>query len=284
MLSKIADVDLSGYVNSPMSEVLPVVEQALQMEASDNDLERVGSLLFDRTLSLLREASRTEIVNECASLGSFLSSETGRSAERDHPVVYGSWTALSDLLGEAARRSDRAAVESILRSYKGYAREILEIIAQHGSPVSRSEIRSRLELSESHLSHILRDLDEADLVVRYRDEGRGILVDLGPVGREMVAQSIVPAWIDAVVEGLKQLPGREGPVDTAALEDDLLSKGAPSRLVAHRLAEGLSGVSTTISRVAADNIARLLREVNDEDPHFAEVQPDARPVSAFSLN
>jgi FixJ family two-component response regulator len=77
---------------------------------------------------------------------------------------------------------------------------VLEILAERGSAVPRSEIRKRLDLSESNLSHLLRDLHEADLITRHRETGREIVLDLGPVGRDIVQRSVAPKWVQAVIE------------------------------------------------------------------------------------
>lgn len=278
------NMDLSGFVDRPMKELIPVVEAAAKAKATRNELDRVGSLLFDRTLHLLREGSRTQILAECVDLDRFLTSKAGKWVEGKYPELFGSWTALSDLLSEAARRSDRAAIESILRSHKGLGQQLLEQLAAHGGPLLRSEVRDRLGLSESHVSHLLRELDEADLIVRYRHEGKGVAIDLGGVGREIVERSVVPAWIDVVVQHLKRLLEENAePVDIEPLTAELIAKGAPSRLAARRLAEALTPTHKTLSHVAEENLRRLFEDVRRKDQRFDDLQRvDSRPLGAFA--
>jgi DNA-binding MarR family transcriptional regulator len=279
-------IDLTGFVNSPMADLVPVVEEAAKHQAALQELDRRGALFFDRTLWLLRQGSRTQILDECVDLDRFLTSKAGKWVQATYPELFGTWAALSDLLGEAARRSDRAAVDSILASLKGYGRTILEMLAERGAPVPRNEILKRLDVSESHLSHILRDMDEADLIIRYRDQGKQIVVDLGSVGREIVERSVLPAWVGIVIEHLKQCAeGVEPAVDTAALEEQLASAGAPSRVVAHRLAEALTHTASVISDGAAKNAKAFNQRMDATDPHFAYFHGlQRRPLAAFTLH
>src|SRR3954468_1612000 len=176
----------SNLDDVPSGEVASLVEQAAA-EADPETLGRLTDLLLDRALRLLREGSREEILDEALAISAGVSGETGRLLKERNPETFGAWAALDDLLAEAARRSDRAAVPSLLKSTEGRRMAILELLAGEGRAVPRAEIRRRLSFPEAHLSHLLRDLEEADLVVRYRPEkSREVLVELGPVGREVV--------------------------------------------------------------------------------------------------
>ena len=242
-------MDLTGLIGAPMSRLAPVLEEGIREQRPAEALGRMGALLVERTLHLLRRASRAEILEECLELGKLLIGPAGTALREAHPEIYGAWFGLSRLLAEAARRSDRAAVDSILRSYKGQAQSVLEALAERGGPMPRSEVRARLGVSESYLSHILRDLDEADLIVRRREEGRDIVLDLGPVGREVVQQSVLPPWLDHVAGVLDRLRSGEGEAPEAdRLEAELMDRGAPSRLAARRLAEALSALAPGLPR------------------------------------
>jgi DNA-binding MarR family transcriptional regulator len=266
-----------------MEEIVPVLERAATEGPGPDRLAHVGSVILDRTLHLLREASREQILEECVALQKFLEGP-GRQHQERSPEVYGSWTGLSQLLAEAARRSDRAALESILLGHKGLGRKVMETLAERGGPVPRTEVREKLALSESHLSHLLRDLDEADLIVRHRPRGtREILIELGPAGRELVQRSIVPAWVEAVLRRLNAI--REGTAaseDAGSLENELVEKGAPSHLAARRLAAALAATHGEEAAAAA-NARRLIEQLSVSDTHFGGVWAGfpGRPVAAF---
>ncbi|MGH9349634.1 MAG: helix-turn-helix transcriptional regulator [Vicinamibacterales bacterium] len=183
-----------------------------------------------------------------------MASPAGEEVRRRGPELYAEWKALGALLAEAARRSDRPAADSILLSDSGRGRTVLELLAEREGAVPRSVIRERLGLSESHLSHLLRDLEEADLIERI-PAGREVRVALGRVGREVVERTVLPAWLDYVLDHLQRtdsgaqyvfgfLQQTDSAVHTVAVcESELLRRGAPSRIAAHRIAQALAGVA-----------------------------------------
>jgi DNA-binding MarR family transcriptional regulator len=188
-------------------------------------------------------------------------------------------------------------VDSILLSTKGHGQSLLEELAREGRPLPRAEIRKRLRLGESHLSHLLRDLTEANLVVRHRPEGsKEVLVELGPVGREIVKTSILPDWLTRLVELLgKAASGK--PVGREMAARELEAAGAPSRIAAERLAEALAALSggpvtedprpgnpETLAKVLqfSDRIANLKKD----ESHFDLMrgrQGDQRPGALFEI-
>jgi DNA-binding MarR family transcriptional regulator len=227
-------LDLSGFRDAPPATVAPFVERVAQ-EPEEKALGALTALLMNRLLRLLRQGSRQEILDESLMLNRVLAMEAGAHLRQSRPEVFGGWSALGELLSGAARSTGRAAVPSILSGTRG--REILELLAGEGQAVARSEIKRRLELtSESHLSHLLRDLEEADLVVRYKPaRGKEVLVELGPVGRQIVDQSVLPLWLKEF-ERIASEAAREASTDLEAVIQDLQKAGAPSRSAAERLA------------------------------------------------
>lgn len=229
--SEFADLD-----DAPSTEIAPLVERAAA-EAVPGTLKRATALLLDRALGLLREGSREQILEEAFAVSGAISGETGRALKEKRPETFGAWSALYELLAEAGRRSDRAAVPSLLRGTQGHGLAILELLAAEGRAVPRAEVRRRLGLGEAHLSHLLRDLERADLILRYRPQGsKEVLVELGRIGREVVTQSILPPWLERFVEALAKITGGAA-LDAAALARGLTEAGAPSRLAAQRLAD-----------------------------------------------
>jgi DNA-binding MarR family transcriptional regulator len=119
-------------------------------------------------------------------------------------------------------------------------RSVLELLAAEGQAVSRSEIKRRLDLAESHLSHLLRDLEAAGLIVRIRTEkGREVLVDLGPEGRKITESALLPRWVERLAVLIAgATTGVVG--DRDAIIRELTEAGAPSRAAADRLAQALT--------------------------------------------
>jgi DNA-binding MarR family transcriptional regulator len=64
-------------------------------------------------------------------------------------------------------------------------------LKEHG-PTPRKKLRNKTNLSESNLSHMLRDLEEADLIER-EVVGREVLIRLGPAAEHITSQLPTPA-------------------------------------------------------------------------------------------
>ena len=278
----------SNLDDVPAGEIAPLVEQAAAA-ADPETLSRLTDLLLDRALRLLREGSRQEILDEALAVSGGVSGEAGRLLKERNPETFGAWAALDDLLAEAARRSDRAAVPSLLKSTEGRGMAILELLAGEGRAVARAEIRRRLGLAEAHLSHLLRDLEEADLVVRYRAEGsREVQVKLGPVGREVVSQSVLPSWLERLTGAISEIADGS-PFDAEALARDLQEAGAPSGLAAVKLAEALASLPNRSDRRSGDQARRfvlLTEESEGPDYHAKKIagpRADRPPRELFGF-
>jgi DNA-binding transcriptional ArsR family regulator len=122
------------------------------------------------------------------------------------------WEMLGEHLTDRASRSDSIGVEALLRSHGCKPRRLLELLAAttDGS-LARSEIAAPLAASESHVSHILRALHDADLVFRHQ-EGREVTVTISARGRALAdpdrptAGSSAPALPDEVARLVVELP------------------------------------------------------------------------------
>jgi DNA-binding MarR family transcriptional regulator len=233
--SPLFPLDLSGYRDAPPEEVATLLEKAADT-AEERAFPVLTALLMNRLLRLLRQGSRQEILAEAMMLNRFLAVEAGSRLRQHRPETYGAWTALGELLSGAARSTSRAAVPALLRSTQGHGLAILELLAAEGRALPRAEVRRRLDLGEAHLSHLLRDLEEADLIVRYRPKGsKEVFMELGPAGREVVAQSILPPWLERFADVLLKTTSGSAPA-AEVLSRELVEAGAPSRLAADWLA------------------------------------------------
>jgi DNA-binding MarR family transcriptional regulator len=227
-------LDLSGYRDAAPQQIAALLEQAAG-QADERAASVLTALLMNRVLRLLRQGSRQEILDEALMLNRFLAMDAGDEMRQLRPETFGVWTALGELLSGAARSTSQAGVPSLLRSTQGRGMKILELLAEKGGAASRAEVRRRLELGEAHLSHLLRDLEEADLIVRYRPTGsKEVLVELGPAGREFVTQSVLPPWLERLTSALSEIAAGSA-FNSEALAQELQEAGAPSRLAADRL-------------------------------------------------
>jgi len=284
--------DLPDLDDAPFREVESVLAALTETPRPEKpefrrSAREVRGLLLDRALNLLRTGSRTEIGEEAYGLHRYLDSPPGESLQEKAPEVHGGFRAIADLLSGAADRADAAAVDSILRSHKGRGKEILEFLAQQGEPVKRSRIRSQLGVSQSHLSHILREMEGADLLVRW-NQGKEVLVELAPNGREYVERSILPSWIQRVIEELHAVRRREvRKADAQELERDLHEHGAPSRLLACQLAAALAELRSYEDPANAAGAAYVVGVSQREGWHFDKAmdrQGDRTAMSAYGPN
>jgi DNA-binding Lrp family transcriptional regulator len=272
-----AFADLS---DAPPAEISPLVEQAA-FEAEPATLKRATALILVRALRLLREGSREEILDEALAVSRGISGDAGRSLREKNPETFGAWSMLDGILEEAARRSDRAAVPSLLRGTHGPA--VLELLAGEARPLPRAVIRKRLDLGEAHLSHLLRDLEEADLILRYRPKGsKEVFVELGPAGREVVSQSVLPPWLERLMEVLGQMAGGS-PVEAGPLARELEEAGAPSRLAAERLSAALAGLAPAPVSASVLERKNVLAFRKEDQTRFEEVSdlPDGQSLRSL---
>ena len=281
-----APIDLSAYLNSSLGDLSRILEAGTISTDSRKQLNQFTALIIERVLTLLRTASRSQIIEESAAFSGFFGCRLFEQVRERQPEVVGAWETLSDLLHEAGRKSDVAAVDSILSSYAGMPRKILEMLAAvSDEQLSRSELRQQLKISESYLSHVLREMDEAALVYRDRAKRKGVVIRLGPTGRDVVMRRIYPGWIDYLIEVIESVQGNRAPLDATDIESTLLDRGAPSPLVAKRIAEALYGNHSTFVLQCGIEFKRREQEV---DPHYDQIASrlDAAgrtPLSQFAF-
>jgi hypothetical protein len=271
--------DYTGYADVQPQEFSALLYQA----AAGQDvklIEAVDALILYRTLERLRKSSRDEILQESLNLNEFLTSGEGKTFQSNYSEKHARWSALADLISQAARRSDAAAAHSILSSHPTYGKKLLEILAANHQPVPRVSLVRDLEISESQLSHLLRDLEEADIVVRFK-QGREVMVDLGTVGTEIVERSIMPRWVEAAVNRLKS--PQASPSSAEEIAKELIDLGAPSAIAAKILAEALAVPSKPLLKLVAG--MNFVNDVTESDPHARQAYTNSgRPAKAFAAD
>lgn len=275
-------LELSALEEHRAKDLRPYFEALSEAPDDEALAEMLGALLLDRILHLLRRGSRLDLVDESVEIAGFVESEAGERLREARPELHASWCAFEELLAEAADRSDRDAVDSILLSHRGRGQKVLEVLAERTEPVRRAEIRQALgeEVSDSLVSHLLRDLEEADLVVRFRPRGsKEVLVELGPVGRDVARWEVFPAWVEYLCEQIVRLTAAEGGTPSCEeIRQGLVTKGAPSELVARRLTEALAGL-VPVSRDEKTEPPEV--KLTSDDEHLAAIYQLSNPVLAF---
>lgn len=172
--------DWTGFGFSSMSELVPAVAEEV---LNDQDLAQASSMFNHRGLYLLRCASRKQILEELVSFDKFLSSPAGLKVHAVQPFYFGQWRGLAKLLYEAARRSDAQAIPSILRDHPAHA-TLLAILQRLGD-VPLGRINPLLKISLPEQAHMMRDLDEADIIEKFLNK-RKMTIRLGPRGNDAI--------------------------------------------------------------------------------------------------
>lgn len=279
-----SQLDLSSFSDlddSPAESIANLIPQIVE-HASTVSLRTFTSLLLDRTLRLLRQGSRDEILAEALAVSSGISGEIGLVLQKKSPETFGAWTLLDTMLSEAGRRSDRASVPSILLSARGHGHAIIELLAGKGQPVQRSLIKRNLNLAEARLSHLLHDLEEADIIVRSRPRGgREVLVDLGPIGREVAAKEVLPTWLERLASLLKRVAAGDA-LSRNEVSRELITAGAPSHLAASRLAEAIELLAEARRPIEGD-FFQPQKQIEDplSAPSIVTTDPSLQATSAM---
>jgi hypothetical protein len=179
--------DLLGLAMAPMRERV----SALQIEwgrAEEPGLlpsraVQIAGLVVGETVRLIRLGDRSEVTGAARELSKLVARHTPEAATH-HPESYRLAAGASVVLGAAGSPSSGGAEFAVLRSWKGKAKQAVELLnGAHGRALARSELRAALgDLTESHLSHLLADLESAGLALRIK-EGRTVTVHLGPIAK-----------------------------------------------------------------------------------------------------
>jgi DNA-binding MarR family transcriptional regulator len=227
------------------SEMHPIVEQALA-EKEDRAREAWIALFRNRALNLLRKGSSLALAAEAAVLNRHLYSPTGRQLQKDDSVYHARIATIADMLTHAGQRTDSAFIEAVLSSHRKYAQMILELLAEAGGDgLPRRELLSALGVEESHLSHILRALEKADVIARHRRGGvKEVRVVLGHAGRDLIEEKVLPEWFVRMEQLIAGAARGEAP-EPAAVGESLVAAKVPSRIMAARINNLVAVVADT---------------------------------------
>ena len=244
----VKNTDIARFHDLDSHEMHPIVERALA-EQDEAAREMWVALFRNRALKLIRKGSSIALGSEAAALNRHLNSSAGRAVREADPSYYARLATIADMLTVAGQRTDSVFLSAVLSSHGKYARSILEMLADAGDEgLPRRALLDRLKVSESHLSHILRDLEEADVVIRFRRPGlKEVRVALGHAGRDLISERLLPAWFTTAEQLI--LDATRGAVpDHATVAEALQRANVPSRLLVGRIKDLVSVIASTKHR------------------------------------
>lgn len=142
----------------------------------------VAGLLVDETVRLTRSGSREEITHAGATLARLLGAPPGRWLKEIAPSAHRTATGLVPVLAAAASPASKDGGGMVRRSWNGLADRAVQLVAAAPDRrIRRSDLRRELgDISESHLSHLLSDLEAASLVECVYEHGHIVVRQVLP--------------------------------------------------------------------------------------------------------
>lgn len=238
------NLNLSRFHYLPSDELDPVIESAMA-ETVGEQRDAWVALFRNRALNLIRRGSSLALRREAAVLNRQLYSPTGRELQQRDPAHHARLGTIAEMLSTAGQRTDTAFLNAVLSSHSKYAQRILELLARAGSDgLPRRELMAKLGVQESHLSHILADLEKANVIVRLRRDGtKEVRVTLDAAGRDLVNEQLEPHWFVAAAQVLDDVARGHAAPSATKLSNLLEKANVPSRLVIERVHDLIATLS-----------------------------------------
>jgi hypothetical protein len=172
-------VDLLRLRNGTLPKLLVALERLLEMGSPAASLGAVSELAVDETVRLVRYGSRSDLLAGGDTLATFLGGPRGARVKTGAPGAYDTLSGLLPVLSAASSPAGRGGEALVLRSWSGKALAALAAVARAGS-MPRAELRDDLRVSQSHLSHMLKDLEAAQLLELLLRSSRLSAACVGP--------------------------------------------------------------------------------------------------------
>jgi hypothetical protein len=167
---------------------------ALVQRANPADMREVSLAMFEALSSenAAEVNESTDVIKSTESTGSTRPTEARRAKATD-PAMRAMIQEWARIPAAAAQLRGSSAVDQVLRGFRGRAEVVLGIVAKANGVVTRQDVVGALEEQghdlgdKSGVSHILRGLEDADLVLRWH-EGRTTMIEITPEGRAAAEQ------------------------------------------------------------------------------------------------
>lgn len=152
---------------------------------------QIARMIVAEAIRLVRLGTQTELAEAGVELVRAVTGSEAKDLATDFPEAHRLLNGATVAVRGATSPDSSGGELTVLRGWNGKALRALEMLERaQGSEISRSELRERLGVDESYLSHLLGAMEAAGLVVRIR-EGRTIAVHLGPAARSPEVRSFV---------------------------------------------------------------------------------------------
>lgn len=180
--------DLFSLAKAPMGELLEAIKGPEMLAHEGGAVPalsvQIAGLIVAEAVRLIRLGTRSELAEAADELAEALIDPPLSNLKRDQPEAHRQLSAASVMLGAAVAPSSSGGEMAVLRSWSGNAKKALALInEEQGQAMERARLREHLKIKESHLSHLLADLEAAGLVTKVK-RGKTVTVHLGRTARE----------------------------------------------------------------------------------------------------
>lgn len=175
--------DLLSLMSAALPEMISELERAapgtLDRPGLPPRAEQIADLIVGDVVRLVRLGTRAELTEAAAVMSEAIVSDAADLLEATAPEALRHLDAAAITLAAAVSPSSNGGEVAVLRSWNGLARDILTKVATKADgAIGRAELRKKFGVSQSHLSHVLADLESAGLIDRVR-HGKHVTVHLG---------------------------------------------------------------------------------------------------------
>lgn len=179
--------DLLSLTKASIPELIDALRDERTPSAEEGGLPsrslQIAELIAAETVRLVRLGNRAELTEARLELARVVAQEETALLAKRQPKVHRLLIGSSTALAFATAPSSSGGELTVLRSWNGMAAEVVALVDDAPEKaLRRAELREQLGVDESHLSHLLADLEAANLITRRR-KGREVIVHLGRAGR-----------------------------------------------------------------------------------------------------
>lgn len=174
----------------PPEEVIARIPELADQEQPEVFENAICCAFLDRLLRALYGSQR-EMLDEALVVSTALSGEVGKKIRERWPTYYAQLTILDDILAEAGRRSNPAAVPGRLRFLITMYPHLIDMLRALIEKDRTMKVLERQFIPSGSWKHLMYNLEKMNLVQRFQKRKNGaIWVCLLPLGRRIMTDPL----------------------------------------------------------------------------------------------
>lgn len=166
----------------PIKELLEMAKDFIRKGEMEN-LSDIDMMLIDRFIGYLRKGTIDDLKEFQDAVLSFTDSKVADRLKQDEEGerFFHRWDHFHDLCDAATENYDPELTRQFIESRK-HGKELMHLLFQNQEGIRHNELSLRLGISPPHLSKLLREFQEHDLITRER-KNKVSIIRLGITGR-----------------------------------------------------------------------------------------------------